>query len=101
MIKLIRLRNGEDIVAEITENETTVSIDSPAILMPMHNNGGQMQMGFGPWIPFAKSAKVSVDLPRDFILFITDPSAEIEDNYRQSFGSGLVVPSPTTKQLLT
>ncbi len=101
MIKLIRLRSGEDIVAEIIENETTVTVKSPAVLMPMQNNGGEMRMGFGPWIPFGKNAKVSVDLPRDFILFIIDPSADIENNYRQSFGSGLVVPSTTTKQLLT
>ena len=104
MIRLVRTRSGEDVVAEIEENEDTVTLENPAQLMPMGSPTGQgMQMGFAPWIPFAGTAKVKVDIPRDYIVFIIEPAEDIVNNYRQAFGSGIVVPDVQvdTQSLLT
>ena len=94
MIRLVRTRSGEDIVAEIEENgDVSVTLENPAQLMPMGSPNGQgMQMGFAPWIPFAGTAKVKVEIPRDYIVFIIEPAKDIVNNYRQAFGSGIVVP---------
>jgi len=103
-IKLLRLKSGEDIVADIDENEDTVTIENPAQIMPMGGSNGQgMQLGFAPWIPFAGTAKVKVDIPRDYIIFIIEPAKDIVNNYRQAFGSGIVVPDVQvdTQSLLT
>ena len=61
---------------------------------------GNVQMGFGPWVPFTTDKQI--EIPRDWIVFIVEPATDIVNNYRQAFGSGIVVP-PTkidTKALL-
>jgi len=90
-IKLLRLKSGEDIVADIDENEDTVTIENPAQIVPMGDpRGGNVQMGFGPWVPFSDDKQIEIS--RDWIVFITEPAKDIVNNYRQAFGSGIVVP---------
>ena len=90
-IKLLRLKSGEDVVADIDENEDTITLENPAHIMPMGDpRGGNVQMGFGPWVPFNKSS--TVEIPRDWVVFIIEPADDIVNNYRQAFGSGIVVP---------
>ena len=90
-IKLLRLKSGEDIVADIDENEDTITLENPAQIGPMGDpRGGNVQMGFGPWVPFNKSK--TVEIPRDWVVFIIEPADDIVNNYRQAFGSGIVVP---------
>ncbi len=90
-IKLLRLKSGEDVVADIDENEDTVTIENPAVIMPMGDpRGGNVQMGFGPWVPFTTDKQI--EIPRDWIIFIVEPAPDIVNNYRQAFGSGIVVP---------
>ena len=90
-IKLLRLKSGEDIVADIDENEDTITLENPAQIGPMGDpRGGNVQMGFGPWVPFNKGK--TVEIPRDWVVFIIEPADDIVNNYRQAFGSGIVVP---------
>ena len=100
-IKLLRLKSGEDVVAEVEESEDSVTLDNPAVIMPMGDpRGGNVQMGFGPWAPFSEDKQLEIS--KDWVVFITEPSTDIVNNYRQAFGSGIVVP-PTkidTKALL-
>ena len=103
-IKLLRTRAGDDVVSEIEEQDDVITLENPAQLMPMGNPNGQgMQMGFAPWIPFAGTAKLKVDIPKDFIVFIIEPAKDLVNNYRQAFGSGIVVPEVNvdTKSVLT
>ena len=90
MIKLIRMRSGEDVVGEVTkENEEFLDIKDPAALMPMSGgaNNAPLQMGMVPWQPFSKSKEFTI--PRNWIVTISDPSDDIVDNYRRVFGSGI------------
>ena len=90
-IKLLRLKSGEDIVADVEEGDDSVTLLDPAQIIPMGDpRGGNVQMGFGPWVPFSNSNKI--DIPRDWVVFIAEPAKDIENNYRQAFGSGIVVP---------
>ena len=101
-VMMMRMKNGEDVVADITEKEDIVAMKNPAVLMPMGGaGGGNMQMGFGPWIPFSASQNPEVEISREHILFIIEPNSDVANNYRQAFGSGVVVPETTTKQILT
>ena len=90
-------------VADIDINTDAVTLENPAMIMPVGNPGadGQVQMGFGPWVPFAKSK--TFEVPREHVVFIADPADDIVNNYRQMFGSGIVVPEVKvdTKQILT
>jgi len=100
-IKLLRLKSGEDVVADIDENEDTITLENPAQIGPMGDpRSGNVQMGFAPWVPFSNDKQLEIS--KDWIVFITEPAADIVNNYRQAFGSGIVVP-PTkidTKALL-
>jgi len=101
-IKLIRTKSGEDVVADIDDNGDSLTLENPAMLVPMSDGrGNQVQMGFGPWVPF--SADKNIEISKDWTVFITEPAEEIKNNYRQAFGSGLVVPEVKvdTKTLLS
>jgi len=91
-IKLLRLKSGEDIVADIDVNDDTITIENPAAIMPMGDprQSGAVQMGFAPWVPFSNDKQFEIS--KDWIVFITEPATDIVNNYRQAFGSGIVVP---------
>ena len=103
-VKLLRLKSGEDIIADVTlvDTEDTIKVKNPAVIMPMgqQQQGGQMSMGFGPWAPFAEEKEF--EIPRDWLVYISTPSKDLFNSYQQMFGSGIVVPDMKVgKQLLT
>ena len=98
-IKLLKLKSGEDLIGEVLkENAEYITVGAPAVLMPVGGEGGAVQMGLAPWVPFS-SAK-SFEITRDWVVLITDPAVDIVNNYNQIFGSGIVVPRVDTKSLL-
>ena len=102
-VKLLRLKSGEDVIADVTlvDTEDTIKIENPAMLMPTgQSQGGHMQMGFGPWAPFSDNKKF--EIPRDWLVFISTPAKDLLNQYNTMFGSGIVVPDMKIgKQLLT
>jgi hypothetical protein len=102
-VKLLRLKSGEDVIADVTlvDTEDTIILENPAILMPMGGSqGGQVQMGFGPWAPFSDNKKF--EIPRDWLVFISTPAKDLLNQYNSMFGSGIVLPDMKAgKQLLT
>ena len=100
MIKLLRLKSGEDIVGDIVgENSEYLIVKNPAMLMPVGDGrGGSVQIGLTPWMPF--SEEKDFEIPRDWILITTEAAQDIVNNYNQAFGSGIVVPKVNTKTLL-
>ena len=100
-VKLLRLKSGEDIIAEHVQGKIgqNITIENPAMLMPMSDGrGNQVQVGLAPWMPF--SAEKRFDVPGDWVLLLTEPAPDIVNNYNQVFGSGIVVPQVTTSALL-
>ena len=100
-VKLLRLKSGEDIVAEHIQGKIgqDITIENPAMLMPMGDaRGKQVQVGLAPWMPF--SSENRFDLPGDWVLLLTEPAPDIVNNYNQIFGSGIVVPKVSTSALL-
>ena len=100
-LKLLRLRSGEDVICEvITESAEYVKIKNPAMLMPVGSQGQQMQMGMAPWMPFSEQNEF--EIPRDWLVVMSDVVKDIANNYNQIFGSGIVVPDVKvdTKTLL-
>ena len=91
MIRLIRMRSGEDVVGELTkENEEFIDVKEPAALMPMSGGANKtVQMGMVPWQPFSKSTKFNI--PKDWVVTTSDPADDIENGYRTNFGSGITI----------
>ena len=99
-VKLVRLKSGEDIIADnMAESAEIVKIKNPAMLMPMSDGrGNQVQVGLAPWMPFSEAKEF--ELPRDWVLLTTEPAQDIVNNYNQVFGTGIVVPKVSTSALL-
>jgi|TARA_R110000824_G_C14992288_1_gene655334 hypothetical protein len=88
-IKLIRLTSGEELIAK-TEKIDDVSyiLKKPAILIP----AGKDQLAFGQWLPYA-DIEEGIEIPSQFVIFVTDPMDELLNQYNTSFGSGIVIPT--------
>ena len=96
MIKLIRMKSGEDVIGEFEETEDGVVVEKPVVLMQMPGDRGQIQMGMVPWQPFSRSNKFTIS--KEWIVTISDPAVDIENGYRKQHGSGIEL---STSQLLT
>ena len=100
-VKLLRLKSGEDIVAEHIRGKIgqNITIENPAMIMPLSDGrGNKVQVGLAPWMPF--SVEKRFDVPGDWVLLMTEPAPDIVNNYNQAFGSGIVIPTVSTKSLL-
>ena len=97
-IKLVRLTSGEELLAKVKQNVLkdaygqgeTVSyiLKKPAILIP----AGKDQLAFGQWLPYA-DIEEGIEIPSQFVIFVTDPIDELLNQYNTSFGSGIVIPT--------
>ena len=93
-IKLLRLTTGEDVVAEVTNQEyadnvkTVTRIKKPFVLIPMAQNPGTSQeskLYFSPFIPFAENEEF--DIKEENIIKINEPKKDIRDNYLNYIGA--------------
>ena len=93
-VKLLRLTTGEDIVAEVTNQEysdndkTVTTIKKPFVLIPMAQNPSTNQeskLYFSPFIPFAENEEF--DIKEENIITVNEPKADIRDNYLNYIGA--------------
>ena len=93
-IKLLRLTTGEDVVAEVTNQEyadnvkTVTRIKKPFVLIPMAQNPGTSQeskLYFSPSIPFAENEEF--DIKEENIITVNEPKIDIRDNYLNYVGA--------------
>ena len=97
-IKLIKMRSGEDIVGEVSnENTEYLKVSTPVVLMLQQNSvDSKVQMGMAPWQPFSRDKEF--EIPRSWIVTISNPAEDIANGYRKMYGSGIEIPN--TAQLL-
>jgi hypothetical protein len=96
-IKLIKMINGEEIIAKVKDEDAThITVTKPAIVMMAPGQNGNMSVQMGPYCPYTDD-----DLPigRHVIVYMTNPNNELLNGYNNAFGSGLLVP-PSPSQLL-
>lgn len=89
--KLVRLVTGENLLANVTDNGSTLTLKKPAMIV-MINKG---EVGLVPWIPFAKEE--SVTIATDKVLYCVDAEENTANEYSTGFGSGLVMPTGGVK----
>ncbi len=92
-VKLIRMWSGEDVIADIVEENTdSVVITDPIVAVPSQQEG---RIAFAPWSPLLEKDKLEVT--KKYIVYIGDPQAEIIEQFNQMFGK---VSRPTKKLIL-
>jgi hypothetical protein len=93
-IKLFRLITGEDLISDVKENLSEspdfITLDNPAVISIVPNREGTgASVGIAPYMPMIDG---DVTLSRAAIISQGQPDEKLEDEYRQRFGSGIVVP---------
>ncbi len=92
-VKLIRMWSGEDVIADIVEENTdSVVITDPIVAVPSQEQG---RIAFAPWSPLLQKDKLEVT--KKYIVYIGDPQAEIVEQFNQMFGK---ISKPTKKLIL-
>ena len=67
-VKLIRMWSGEDVIADITKEDTdSITITDPIVAVPSQKQG---QIAFAPWSPLLQKDKLEVTKNMLFILEI-------------------------------
>ena len=92
-VKLIRMWSGEDVIADIVEENTdSVVITDPIVAVPSQQDG---RIAFAPWSPLLQKDKIEVT--KKYIVYIGDPQPEIIEQFNQMFGK---ISKPTKKLIL-
>ena len=92
-VKLIRMWSGEDVIADIVEENTdSVVITDPIVAVPSQQDG---RIAFAPWSPLLQKDKIEVT--KKYIVYIGDPQEEIIEQYNSMFGK---LSAPTKKLIL-
>ena len=91
-IMMVRLINGEELIAKVQLGNDMLQIIKPAgIMMHGEPSTGRAQMGLVDYLPMAAMKEISLHVSK--ILFTYAPMPDVENAYNSMFGSGLVVPS--------
>ena len=92
-IKLIRMWSGEDVIADvIEENEYTITMENPIVAVPSQQPG---QIGFAPWSPLHTKGKIKIT--EKYVVYIGEPQEEIVEEYKTMFGK---ISTPTKKLII-
>tara|TARA_B100000900_G_scaffold235588_1_gene200008 strand:- start:505 stop:789 length:285 start_codon:yes stop_codon:yes gene_type:complete len=92
-VKLVRMWSGEDVIADITEeNSDSITITDPIVAVPSQQQG---QIAFAPWSPLLQRDKLEVT--KKYIVYIADPQDEIIEQYNSMFGK---ISKPTKKLII-
>ena len=92
-VKLIRMWSGEDVIADIVEENTeSIVITDPIVAVPSQQDG---RIAFAPWSPLLQKDKLEVT--KKYIVYIGDPQEEIVEQFNKMFGK---ISQPTKKLIL-
>jgi hypothetical protein len=99
-IQIIRLINNEEIMADITEDDTHYRLTNPVRLAIMQGPDGKPSVGFAPFPTHAEQKKdYEISIAKKHVMYQYDPMQDYINNYNQIFGAGIVL--PPAKQLIT
>ena len=92
-VKLIRMWSGEDVIADITKEDTdSITFTDPIVAVPSQQQG---QIAFAPWSPLLQKDKLEVT--KKYVVYMANPQEEIIEQYNSMFGK---LSKPTKKLIL-
>ena len=92
-VKLIRMWSGEDVIADIVEdNSDSIVITDPIVAVPSPQQGN---IAFAPWSPLLQKDKLEVT--KKYVVYMANPQEEIIEQYNSMFGK---ISKPTKKLIL-
>lgn len=97
----LKLVTGEDVLGELeSQSETEFVILNPVGIAVVRGKDGQPNVGFTPFpIHAEQKTDATVAINKKNVVYSYTPAEDFVNNYKQIFGSGIVV--PPTKQIIT
>ncbi len=87
-VKLLRVITGEEIIAEIVEeNASEVTLKNALVVIPT-----QQSVGFAPWATVIDRENPEITVSRTHIVYIAGVDGSIRNKYDEIYGSKLVKP---------
>ncbi len=90
--QIVRLSSGEEIIckSEMVDQDGIefIKIKNQAILVPV----GDRQLAFAPWLPYGDITD-GLQIEKKFIVFTIKPQVELSNQYNETVGNGIVVPT--------
>jgi len=89
MIKIVKLITGEELIADVTGGDITLTLSKPCVLqmVPSRQNPDQPMMGMFPYAPYTEDHSIDVDVVK--IVWDANPVKELYNQYNSAFGSGI------------
>ena len=93
-IKLVTFKTNHTIMGEVTEQTASITVKQPVqvVSVPPRSANDPGSVAFSPFIEYAQEFKTGFTISKNDILTISTPVEELENQYNQIFGSGIVVP---------
>ena len=92
-VKLIRMWSGEDVIADIVEdNSDSIVITDPIVAVPSPQQGN---IAFAPWSPLLQKDKIEVT--KKYVVYEGNPQEDIIEQYNTMFSK---ISTPTKKLIL-
>jgi hypothetical protein len=92
-VKLIRMWSGEDVIADLVEQDDYIVISNPIVAIPSGNG----QLGFAPWSPLLKDKDEKIKVSWRYVVYIADTQEQIVEQYEQMFS---LIKSPSKKLIV-
>ena len=93
-VKLIRMWSGEDVIADIVEENTdSILITDPIVAVPSPQQGN---IAFAPWSPLLAKGS-GIEVTKKYVVYEANPQEDIIEQYNSMFGK---ISKPTKKLIL-
>ena len=92
-VKLIRMWSGEDVIADLVEEDDSIVVSNPIVAIPSGNG----QLGFAPWSPLLKDKGEKIKVSKSYVVYIADTQEQIVEQYEQMFS---LIKSPSKKLIV-
>jgi hypothetical protein len=91
------LVTNEEVVCEVVDNGSTITIKNPIMAVPVPGEDGHMGLALASWMMMSKEKETEIS--KNHIICIVEPKDEIYNHYSQTCGVGLVIPEKGSIQI--
>lgn len=86
-VKIVRLISGEEIIANVTQTETDITLKNASVLIPSPEG----KLLLAKWLPYADTEN-GITLEKKHLVFVINPQKELADHFTNVVVNNLVVP---------
>lgn len=92
-IKMLKLLSGEEIIAEVEEQDDVVILKHPIQFTAVPTEDGGQSMGAVQWPSLGKVGDEGIPMSRNHIVCMLPPIDQVYKLYDSQYGSGLITPT--------